>query len=309
MGKRTNTQIKKDYERIKAFAEVTKALTINELAKEVEMSPAQVCKSLEQHPRVKQRVLKKLEQNRANNKPKQVKMVQQPKMYLIDASVVCVAELQQIIADNPIILTDIAISKFEKIQHSKDFRGLNARTLLRRVAEEHTTCKCVKVQEENLSQEQSIIKFCLNNKEDVILLTSNPVLTLNARAHFIEVEFVRQTKIDWNMKKRSTLYNTEMEDGKLVINKFETQYRKTVVKSNEQQYSHGTYALNIGDEVFTATLKKDHLVFAHYKIVSLEKENNCELVYSKRIMSEQDLNALPQEYQAFMLEFKRAKMA
>lgn len=308
MGKRPNKQIKRDYEKIRVVVEITKASNIAELAQELEMTPSQIHTSLQAHPRVKQRVLKRLEQNRAN-KPKQVKIAQPVlKNYLIDVSVVRVENLQQILADKPIILTDVVIAELEKIQHMRDFRGLNARMLLRKVLED-TKCKIAKIQEEKHSIEQSILKYGVDNKDNVILLTSNSVLTLNARSFLVEVEYVRPSKIEL-YSKRGKLYGSEMEDGKLIFTNFENRYRKTIiVDTDNKEHRTGKYELKIGDNVLTASIKQDYIAFAHYKIVSLEKEQNIALIYAKRISSEQDLSALPQEYKAFMFEFQAAKMA
>ena len=63
--------------------------------------------------------------------------------------------------------------------------------------------------------------------------------------------------------------------------------------------------LKIGDNVFIASKKDDCITFAHYKMISVEATNNCELIFSRRIYdySKPDLPKIV--YKNFFKDFLR----
>lgn len=106
----------------------------------------------------------------------------------------------------------------------------------------------------------------------------------------------------------NTLYMAKIINGQLILPIVNNDYRSTLVKSDGIEYSTGEYKLKVGDDVYIATRKCDYLTFAHYKITSLTKENNCEVVYYGRYTDLKDnfKKSLPKaEYKTFMRDFKK----
>lgn len=50
--------------------------------------------------------------------------------------------------------------------------------------------------------------------------------------------------------------------------------------------------------------KTDYITFAHYKIISLHEENNCKLIYSRRLYDYNNIDVPKAEYKAFIKDFK-----
>lgn len=106
----------------------------------------------------------------------------------------------------------------------------------------------------------------------------------------------------------NTLYSVKLANGRLILPIINNDYRSTLVKSDGIEYSVGEHELRIGDDVYIATNKCDYLTFAHYKITSLTKENNCNVVFYKRFTDFTDnfKYSLPKaEYKTFMRDFKK----
>ena len=80
--------------------------------------------------------------------------------------------------------------------------------------------------------------------------------------------------------------------------------------SNGLEYTDGEHALKIGDDIYLATKKPEYMTFAHYQITSLSAENNCKLIYSKRIYKAAEILNLPKAgYKSFMRAFKHRHSA
>ena len=56
--------------------------------------------------------------------------------------------------------------------------------------------------------------------------------------------------------------------------------------------------------VFISSKKPDYITFAHYRIISLYAENNCELIYSKRFYDNNDIDVPKPAYTSFIKDFK-----
>lgn len=112
-----------------------------------------------------------------------------------------------------------------------------------------------------------------------------------------------EPKFDTNSK-ISTLFPANRIGNKLLISKFLTPTMSIRVCSNSLEYNDGIIELNVGDDVFIATKKPDYITFAHYKIISLYSENNCELIYSKRFYDYNDIDVPEIAYKSFIKDFK-----
>lgn len=75
------------------------------------------------------------------------------------------------------------------------------------------------------------------------------------------------------------------------------------VYSNGIEISKGTYGLKIGDDVYLSTKKEGYVTFAHYKMISLYEEENCELVYARRIYDYNNIHLSKSAYISFVKNF------
>lgn len=240
--------------------------------------------------------------------------------FVIDASITGIDGLQDIInkicaTKSKIVLTSVTIKELEKMQKYNDTDGKDARRILALAAGNYDNFACVLINETLETPDDCIIKYCADNKNNVVLLTSDKTMELKARTFGVKTHFFKQTKNApatttrhaYNSTTRgSTLYAARRVGGKLFISDFGNEFKSLRVISNGIEYNSGVAELKIGDDVYVATKKADYMTFAHYKITSLYVENNCKLVYSRRLYDMSGINDLPEAgYRSFMRDFKR----
>ncbi len=334
MAKRTLKQIENDYLFIKKYVnEHTSVTSIKEIANGVELTEVKVRTSLEKHPRVYAKVKQLINENKEAIKSK--KEAEKSKIesnkttkktnlkakkesgFVIDASITGIENLYDILneilfSESKIVLTSITIQELDKMQKFNDTDGIDARKILGMAAENPEGFYCVQIDETAETHDDCIIKYCADNKENVILLTSDKTMALKARIYGVKTRFLKQTIITpsnftYNNAglKVYTLYAARKFEGTLCISTFTTDYRSILVLSNGMEYKDGVYELNMGDDVYVSTKKDGYLTFAHYHIISLEAKNNCTLTFSKRVHNATEISDLPlASYKAFMREFR-----
>ena len=109
----------------------------------------------------------------------------------------------------------------------------------------------------------------------------------------------------YNNFKTLTLFTAKKIGNQLFISIVNNESRSIWLISNGIVYTkEGTYELNIGDDVYIATKKPEYFSFAHFQITSLLAEDNCKLIYSKRIYDVADITNMPKSaYKSFMRDF------
>ncbi len=236
--------------------------------------------------------------------------------FVIDASITGVKDLRNILSEifntkSKIILTSITINELEKMQIMTGIKGADARYILALAAENEEIFENILIDETYDTPDDCIIQYCSENKKGIILLTSDKTMALKARMHEVQVRYLKQTNIITNNgnKKSSnskimTLFSARRIGDQLLISEFQTDTKSIRVCSNGIEYEDGVRELKIGDDVYIATKKPDYITFAHYKIISLYSENNCEMIYSKRIYDYKDIDLLKASYKAFIKNFK-----
>lgn len=242
---------------------------------------------------------------------------QEVKNYVIDASITGIKSLREDILDkicdtkSKIILTSITIRELENMQKFRDTNGVDARYILALAAENYKNFETVLIDESLEIPDDCIIKYCAENKENVVLLTSNKTMALKARMYGVKVNYLKQDSNHISNKPRfksnskiRTLIPAKKVANKLLISGFCTSTMEICVYSDGIKYTEGVRELNIGDDVFIATKKKDYITFAHYKMISLYAENNCELVYSRRIFDSKEIDVQKETYKSFIENFK-----
>lgn len=305
MPKRNKKEIERDYKRIKELISNNMISTLEEMGKILGISRMQILKSLELHPRKKKEILGQLEKNR---KMKSAKREKKPfsNEYVIDASICGTtnlkATLKEIIENEGVlVLTDITIEELGRLQNKKrEYSHLDARYVLKMAAENPNYFKLLRIDKDSSDADSCIVKYCLKNKDNTILLTADKLMAEIARLDGIEVIFLKK---EYNIR---TLRVVEKFEDKLLITKWDDDYKSVQVISDGFEYSDGIYELKIKDNVYVATKKKNYCTFAHYRIISLEPYNNCVLIYGTRIHENEEIKKLPKgQYRSFMREFER----
>lgn len=312
--RRTREQIENDCRRIKEAAKTAK--TMKELENLTGLSYMMINTTLSKHPTIHKRIKEQL----ADNKEKTViEYKKEPEEcvtdnkedfygFVIDASITGVENLRNILlkicqTQAKIILTSITIKELEKLQKLKDIQGKDARYILSLAAENSTTFKTVLIDETLRCPDDCIIKYCEENKKNVTLLTADKTMALKARMYSVQVQYFKYDRINTS-RKVITLIPANKIGSKLIISKFQTSTLSIRVYSDGIQYNDGIKELNVGDDVFIATKKMGYITFAHYSVICLEEENNCELIYYCRIYDDEKINLTNAEYKAFIKDFK-----
>lgn len=347
MAKRTQKEIEKDCKRIKEAAKT--ATSIKELEQATGLSYAMINTTLSKHPIIFKRIKEQLDINLANREKakSEAKKQTSPAIngvetsnvstannlsgFVIDASISGVENIKELLlkictTDKKIILTSITIRELENLQKSITLQGKDARYFLALAAENPKSFVSQLIDETIGIPDDCIIKYCVDNKDKFILLTSDKTMALKARMYGVEVQYFKKTNKQTNSKVETsdtnanlvptstlastnsnirTLFPAKKIGNKLMLSDFHTDTRSIRVYSDKYLYNNGTRELKIGDNVFIASKKDDCITFAHYKMISVEATNNCELIFSRRIYdySKPDLPKII--YKKFFNDFLR----
>lgn len=347
MAKRTQKEIEQDCKRIKEAAKT--ATSIKELEQATGLSYAMINTTLSKHPIIFKRIKEQLDINLANREKakSEAKKQTSPAIkgietshvstadnfsgFVIDASISGVENIKELLlkictTDKKIILTSITIRELENLQKSITLQGKDARYFLALAAENPKSFVSQLIDETIGIPDDCIIKYCADNKDKFILLTSDKTMALKARMYGVEVQYFKKTNKQTNSKVETldtnanlvptstlastnsnirTLFPAKKIGNKLMLSDFHTDTRSIRVYSDKYLYNNGTRELKIGDNVFIASKKDDCITFAHYKMISVEATNNCELIFSRRIYdySKPDLPKII--YKKFFNDFLR----
>ena len=236
--------------------------------------------------------------------------------FVIDASITGIENLREALSkicltQAKLILTSVTIKEFEKMQNFKDIEGNDARHILALAAENPNKFETVLIDETLDTPDDCIVKYCADHKESVTLLTSDKTMALKARMYSVQVHYFKKSTPTVNSKtishinsKVETLLSANRIGNKLLINNFHTGTRSIRVCSDGLEHNDGIIELKVGDDVFICSKKPDYITFAHYRIISLYAENNCELIYSKRFYDYNDIDVPNSAYKSFIKDFK-----
>lgn len=202
------------------------------------------------------------------------------------------------------------------MQKFHDVDAMDARHILAMAAENQNSFHTVLIDETLDTPDDCIIKYCADHKDKITLLTSDKTMALKARMYGVQTQYFKQRKssnprtitthpVEYQCDRKNTLLTAKKVGSQLLISDMNTEYRSILLISNGIEYTDGVHALQIGDEIYLATKKPEYMTFAHYQITSLSAENNCKLIFSKRIYKLAEILNLPKAgYKSFMREFK-----
>lgn len=314
MERRDKKEIEKDVNRIQKAAET--AISMKEVEDKTGLTYSKVRTSLNKHPMIYKRVSEKLSNNK-KIKGLEAKLLKEKKAQVrkkiksgkkgecrehekgqkkmvIDASICSLSNLEEILNNYAnVIITSITLEKLNRIQHFQDVSAAGARFIMDEAAKNPKKYEIIEIKKSCRGANDSIIQFCSSRKDEVVLVTSDKNMSLEAR--LIRIETIYYSKKDYNDvthgKKNShknnimTLYPAKRANGKLIINEFEVDNIVIQVSSRGREYNNGPRELNIGDNIYIGVKKEQYITFIHYKMISLSDKNNCRLIYSRRIFN------------------------
>lgn len=184
--------------------------------------------------------------------------------------------------------------KYSFIQYEID-----SQKLMQLFADHHYTFTIVPVMQNSEKKEQ-LVQYCINNPNKFILVTANQTV-----CDKIKTLSTTSTPTHTTSKVK-TLIDAKRIGGKLFISELNSRNRNICVISKGREYNEGSCQLNIGDDVFIATKKREYCAFSHFRIISLGLENNSILVYHTRLYNMKKINDnLPRDdYRRFVRSFK-----
>lgn len=321
MAKRTQEQIEKDTKRIQEAAKT--ATSMQEIVKVTGLSLAQVKKSLSNHPRISKKIMRQLEENqtKANSTVESPKIQEElPEKnegeaykygYVIDTSMVGVDThyelLDHICATNgKIILTSVVRKELNKMQFVKDDDlARRARRILAMAATRPEKFYDVRIDETSDIPDDNIVKYCVDNRHRVTLLTADKNMTLDAREQHVKVEYYKsgsqeirippRVEVSLDEKGIKTLNPAKKVRDRLSITEMKGKKRDIRVWSNGVEFRDGIVKLRVGDDVFIASQKNYGIAFSHYKVINLSEKFNCKDIFNTKLHSYDEINGLPDE--------------
>lgn len=321
MAKRTQEQIERDTKRIQEAAKT--ATSMQEIVEVTGLSLAQVKKSLSNHPRISKRIMRQMEENQA----KVYSTVESPKIqeefpkksegeaykhgYVIDTSMVGVDihyELLNHICETSvkIILTSVVRKELNKMQFVKDEDlARRARRVLAMAATRPENFCDVRIDETLDIPDDCIVKYCVDNRHRVTLLTADKNMALDAREQRVKVEYYKITSQEIRIPERvenalekkgiKTLNPAKKVRDRLTITEMKGKKRDIRVWSNGEEIVNGKVKLRVGDDVFIASQKRDGIAFSHYRVINLSEKCNCRDIFNTRLHSYDQIDELPDE--------------
>lgn len=307
--KRTYDQIEKDYLKIRKEAKSSK--TFKKLEEKTGLTYSEIITSLKRHPVVYERIKKQFDAGeQTQNKQKVEKNVKQEKSIVLDASVMGVSGIVDLLkgAKEKIILTSVTVKELAQMQHFEDREAKRARNVLSMAVEEEDRIICEPIDETYENADKCILEFCISNKDNVVLYTSDKEMYIFAKANAVEAKYFKVVDEPKEDTRAMTFFGL-CKDGKdliLDIDFFNRPWKSIKVISDGVEYDRGEVKLKIGDDIYLASKKRDsgYTSFAHYKVISLWATKNVRLVLSRRLYDLSDI-ALSYKYKSFLRDFKR----
>lgn len=236
--------------------------------------------------------------------------------FVIDASITSVKNIRAVlkkIGEDPeleefkVVLTSITIHELQMLQKGKDSDGYDARFIMNHAIDHKESYELVQIPETEKTPDACIIRYCAH-KRDVVLLTSDKEMALDANLKGVNVLFFKQPEKKCQTKKFDgivSLYPTRKIGNQLFTGEMQTSMRSMMVITQDgKKYSKNICELHLGDDILIASLKDDCLIFVHYKLISMSSENNAQTLFSRRYYATDEIDNLESElYQNFLREF------
>lgn len=238
------------------------------------------------------------------------------KKIVLDTSVVGTYEINMILEEAKreeikVVLTTVTIRELKKLRDNDDEQGRDAKFISGEAARDIQGYEEVLIDENGESPDDCIIRYCEENKENVILYSADVEMVLLARAHHIEVYIL--TKIPNktnNVQKLVTLAQLRPINDGIYITEYKNSNQLICIYRGDLKFTDGARRLMLNDDIFIANKAVGYFSFTHWQVVNENAENNCRRVYYKRFYNYQELE-FPEEltkkalYMDFMKNFRK----
>ena len=217
MAKRTQIKIEKDYKRIRDAAQ--NATSISDIAKTTNLSRTEILVSLKKHPiiykNIKEQLIKNAEQKKLEmQERKALENVEVLEVstkvknrYVLDISLTGYSFFKDMVDkilenNSKIILTSVVIKELERQQRKNEPSNIsNVRYILAKAAELKENFETILINETFETPDDCIIDYCVKNKDNAILCTSDKTMSLKARMYGVEVEYYKVGNQGYNIVK------------------------------------------------------------------------------------------------------------
>ena len=208
------------------------------------------------------------------------------KKYVLDTSVSCVYEINELLAlatasGSSVVITSIVNDELEKLHNRNEVDSIRARIILSKAAvEKYETVYIEKIG----VPDDCIVKYCVEHKDDVILLTADKHMTLDARAKGVQTIYFSH----WNqnhVREKITLEIAQFKSGVLSIDASEFKKRNQLiwVLNKNKRYEKGPIQLFEDFQIFLAQKDFEKIVFMYLNVLKVSPEDNCEIVFTRAI--------------------------
>lgn len=225
---------------------------------------------------------------------------------VLDTSAINIPNIMDVLNDfikenKKIVLTSTVISELDKMQQINDSLGNKAKFLLSAAANNPVNYKPVLIVETENCADDNIIRFCIENRSRVTLITSDKIMALHARMLDVEVSFFKQDFGNNNLK---TLYGTKVINDTLYLSQSKNpDIHVAVWAETSIILAPAMYELEVGNEIFILNTANSKSSFNHFKMVNLNSSENCELVYSAEFTNKSSLYSVDKRYENFLKRF------
>lgn len=237
--------------------------------------------------------------------------------FVLDASITSVKNMRAVlkkISEDPeleefkVVLTSVTIHELQMLQKGKDSDGYDARFIMNHAIECGKSYELVQISETEKTPDACIVRYCTEHKRNIVLLTSDKEMALDANLKGVNVLFFKQPEKKCQSKNSDgivSLYPTRKIGNQLFTGDMQTARRSMMVITQDgKKYSKNICELHLGDDILIASLKEDCLIFVHYKLISMLSENNAQTLFSRRYYNTDEIEKLESElYQNFLREF------
>lgn len=317
---RTQRQIENDVKRLQEAAKTAK--NMKDLEKATGLTYSMIKTSLLNHPIITNRIrdllaanskkseLEKKKINTNSNvknsfteKSMNTVITNTPK-FVIDSSIADVEDLELHLkklfsCKATIIIPTIVVDELKKMLYFRLIDGNNSKCILDLLSKKPKNLRVISIDDAGCIDD-SILKYCVDNNENLTLLTAKEKLAMSAKLHSVHVHYF---KSKGKVAKIMTLYSAKKIGDNLLISNFNN-HKCIRVYSNGIEYNDSIRELHIDDDVYISVKKDDYFTFAHYRIISLCEKDNCELLFSTRIYYDQkEINVPNSLYKSFIKDF------
>ena len=253
---------------------------------------------MKKHPTIKKRIVEQLDANKKEAKltlddsPTAGINIQHIEKYIVlDASVVGHAFIKEMISkacEDPaqkIVITSVALKELDKLQSSKNtFVNSNSRFILSSAISQSHSFELITIDETYQNPDDCILEYCKKNPEQTVLWTADKAMYLKAALYSISSEFLAVAKV-------VSLPLTHFIKEQLCLSIIHTPAKSVLLYSNGVEYSNGIYPLSVGDEVFLTTKQDTFVTFAHYQVISLNRQHNAQILFKKTFYNLDDIQS------------------